>query len=94
MKAAECLSDKKVRGQAFNFSLERPLTVLELVKVIQQLMNCNHLKPDVQNTTTGEIREQYLNTTRAHRVLKWKPQYTLEEGLNETIAWYREYLAA
>ena len=93
MKAAECLSDKKVQGQAFNFSLERPLTVLELVKVIQQLMNCKHLEPDVQNTATGEIREQYLNTTKAHRVLNWKPQYTLEEGLNETIAWYREYLA-
>jgi CDP-glucose 4,6-dehydratase len=94
MKAAECLSDKKVQGQAFNFSLERPLTVLKLVKVIQQLMNCKQLEPDVQNTAAGEIREQYLNTTKAHRVLNWKPQYTLEAGLNETIAWYREFLAA
>jgi len=25
--------------------------------------------------------------------LGWQPQFTLEQGLNETIAWYREYLA-
>jgi CDP-glucose 4,6-dehydratase len=93
LKTAECLSDKKVHGQAFNFSLERPVTVLELVKVIQQLMNCKHLEPDVQNTAAGEIRAQYLNAAKAHGILNWQPQFTLEQGLNETIAWYREYLA-
>jgi len=93
MRAAECLSDKKVQGQAFNFSLERPVTVIELVKAIQRLMNCNHLEPDVQNTASGEIRAQYLSAEKAHRILNWQPQYTLEQGLEETIAWYREYLA-
>jgi CDP-glucose 4,6-dehydratase len=47
----------------------------------------------VQNTASGEIRAQYLSAARAHRVLDWQPQFTLEQGLNETIAWYREYLA-
>ena len=93
LRTAECLADPKVQGQAFNFSLERPMTVLELVKVIQQLMNCNQLEPDVQNTTAGEMRAQYLNAAKAHRLLGWQPQFTLEQGLNETIAWYRDYLA-
>ena len=81
------------QGQAFNFSLERPVTVLEIVKAIQQLMNCQHLEPDVQNTASGEIRAQYLSAAKTHRVLDWQPQFTLEQGLKETIAWYREYLA-
>ena len=93
MKTAENLSSKKVQGQAFNFSLERPVTVLDIVKAIQQLMNCKQLEPDVQNTAAGEIRARYLSAARAHRVLGWQPQFTLEQGLNETIAWYREYLA-
>lgn len=93
MKAAECLLDQKVHGQAFNFSLERPVTVLELVKAIQQLMNCKHLEPGVQNIASGEIRAQYLSAAEAHRVLNWQPQFTLAPGLDETIAWYREYLA-
>jgi CDP-glucose 4,6-dehydratase len=94
LRTAECLADPSVPGQAFNVSLERPLTVLELVKTIQQLMNCPHLAPEVQNTASGEIHAQYLSAARAHRVLNWQPQFTLEQGLNETIAWYREYLAA
>ena len=93
LKAAESLSAKAACGEAFNFSLEQPLTVLKLVAMLQDLMHCQHLQPDVQNNAFGEIREQYLNTDKAARLLNWKPQYTLEQGLNETIAWYREYLA-
>jgi len=93
MKAAEALSKKEAHGQAFNFSLERPMTVLGIVEVLQQLMKCEHLKPDVQNNASGEIREQYLTAEKAHRILNWKPQFTLEQGLTETVAWYREYLA-
>lgn len=93
LRAAERLTDPAVAGQAFNFSLERPLTVLQLVTVLQGLMDCRHLKPLVQNNACGEIREQYLNTDKAHRLLHWRPEYTLEQGLTETIAWYREHLA-
>ena len=67
---------------------------LELVGIIQDLMKARHLKPDVQNIASGEIREQYLSAEKAHKVLKWQPKYTLEEGLKETIEWYKEYLAA
>jgi len=94
MRTAECLTDPKVLGQAFNFSLERPLTVLELVDVIQGLMKTRHLKPDVQNVACGETRDQYLSAAKAHRLLGWQPQFTLEQGLKETIEWYREYLIA
>jgi CDP-glucose 4,6-dehydratase len=94
MTTAEHLSEKKVQGQAFNFSLERPVTVLELVGMIQDLMKARHLEPDVQNNASGEIREQYLSAKKSHDVLGWQPQFTLEQGLQETIGWYKEYLAA
>jgi CDP-glucose 4,6-dehydratase len=93
MMTAENISGEKIQGHAFNFSLERPVTVLELVKTIQKLMGCQQYEPDVQNTASGEIRAQYLSAERAHRDLGWEPQYTLEQGLVETIEWYKEYLA-
>ena len=93
LTTAEHLSKKTVHGEAFNFSLERPVTVIELVRAIQRLMQCQHLEPDIQNTASGEIRAQYLSAEKAHRILDWQPQFTLEAGLAETIAWYREYLA-
>jgi CDP-glucose 4,6-dehydratase len=93
LRLAEGMADPAVAGQAFNFSLEHPVTVLELVSTIQRLMNCSRLAPEVQDKVSDEIPEQYMSAARAHRVLNWQPQFTLEQGLNETIAWYREYLA-
>ncbi len=93
MLLAENLDSPQVRGEAFNFSLERGVTVLELVDKIRQLMGCPDLEPKILNITKGEIRSQYLAATKAQRVLGWRPQFSLEEGLKETIAWYREFLS-
>ena len=30
---------------------------------------------------------------KARRVLGWAPEFTLDEGLDRTIAWYREFLS-
>lgn len=50
--------------------------------------------PDIHNMATHEIRGQYLSATRAREILGWRPAFTLEEGLDRTIAWYREFLGA
>ena len=89
---AEQLENGEVKGGAFNFGPGKAVTVLELVEVIQRLMGCEHLKPIIQNSAQGEIHDQYLDSTRAHQILNWHPEYTLEMGLTETIAWYRTYL--
>ena len=80
-----------LRGQAFNFSNETQVTVLELVERILALMGSN-LKPDIRNEASNEIRAQYLNAAKAQRVLGWSPLFTLEEGLRRTIDWYRNFL--
>jgi len=91
MRIAECLDDDRVRGQAFNFSTESPMSVLELVTVIQRLMDCEHIKPDIQNCAQGEIRTQYLSAAKARAILGWQPGYSLETGLQETIEWYHQF---
>ena len=64
-----------MRGEAFNFSPEQAVTVLELVTRIQRLMGCAHLTPDVRNTAHGEIHSQYLDATKAKAVLGWQPRH-------------------
>ena len=93
IRLAERLDDKSVRGAAFNFSTESPLSVLDLVSLIQRLMKCEHLAPEVQNQASGEIRDQYLSAAKARDVLGWRPSYTLEQGVAETIDWYRSFLS-
>ena len=81
-----------LRGHAFNFSNETPVTVLELVRRISELMGAN-LEPDIRNEATNEIRQQYLSAEKAHQLLGWHPLFTLDEGLRRTIAWYQEFFA-
>jgi CDP-glucose 4,6-dehydratase len=80
-----------LRGQAFNFSNEVQITVLELVEKLLGLMGSD-LKPDIRNEATNEIRHQYLSAERARRVLGWSPLYDLKEGLGHTIDWYKAFL--
>ncbi len=80
-------------GEAFNFSPEKAVSVLELVQAIQKEMNCEHLQPVILNNAAGEIHSQYLDSSKAQKSLNWKPQYSLDRGLRETIQWYRNYLA-
>ena len=94
MRLAEGLEDPRVAGGAFNFSTESPQSVLDLVNAIRRVMRCEHLEPDVQNRASGEIRAQYLSAAKAREVLNWRPQYDLESGLTETVAWYRSFLSA
>ena len=91
--AQRLATDKNLIGQAFNFSNESQVSVLELVDRILKLMNSD-LQPDVRNEATNEIREQYLSARKAREVLGWKPLFTLDEGLRGTIDWYKEFLGA
>ena len=92
LRLAERLADPQVAGEAFNFSNESPMTVLDLVAVIQKLMDASHLEPDVRDVAEGEIHSQYLSAARAREQLAWAPEFDLEAGLRETITWYRAYL--
>ena len=80
-----------LRGEAFNFSNEIQVTVLELVQQILYLMKSD-LKPDVRNEASHEIRYQYLSTIKVREILGWLPMFNLDTGLEKTIAWYREFL--
>lgn len=94
MLLAEKLStDAALKGEAFNFSNETQVTVIELVQRILRSMNSD-LEPEIRNEAVNEIPHQYLSAAKAREVLGWKPLYTLDEALQHTIAWYREFLGA
>jgi len=89
---AEHLDDPEVRGEAFNFGTDAPKSVLEMVETIIAVSDHPELKPVVLGEAANEIQDQYLDSTKARQVLGWEPAYSLEEGLKETVAWYREFL--
>lgn len=82
--------DGSLAGEGFNFSLEIKLTVLDLVYKVLDMMGRRDLEPIIENIASKEVREQYMLAEKARARLGWTPQYGLDDGLQETIAWYAE----
>jgi CDP-glucose 4,6-dehydratase len=91
--ARRLAEDRTLRGEAFNFSYEVRVTVVELVEKIARLMDSS-LKPEIRNEASQEIRVQFLSAAKARERLGWKPLYSMEQGLRETVQWYRNYLSS
>src|SRR5688572_7021575 len=85
--AEELAANPELKGHAFNFSNEIQITVEDLVGSILAMMESD-LTPDIRNEASNEIRAQYLDSTKARRMLDWQPLFTLEQGLERTISWY------
>lgn len=92
MSLAEHMAARpELRGEAFNFSNEIQVTVLDLVQRILTLMD-SELEPEIRNEASNEIRHQYLSARKAREMLDWSPLFSLDSALATTIDWYREFL--
>ena len=93
LQLAERMPEEPLLGKAFNFGTETPVSVLACVDQILGLMGRSDLAPVILNEATHEIPRQYLDCTRARTLLGWRPRWSVEEALHETVEWYRDWLS-
>ncbi len=92
MTLAEHLAARpELAGQAFNFSNEIQVNVIELVEKILTIMQSS-LTPDIRNKASNEIIHQYLSASKARKELNWEPLFELDQALATTTQWYKEFL--
>jgi CDP-glucose 4,6-dehydratase len=90
---AEGADRADVAGEAFNFGAHTRATALEMVAAIARAMQVD-VNPVILNAAAMEIRDQTLDAGKAHARLGWRAGWALDDGLRETVAWYRAHLAA
>ena len=91
--AAENVTD----GTPVNAGISRYVTMNEAVEYIFDYLDW---EPDEINYMTDKpqgVRHRAADTTRAEELLGWEPQYTVDEGIKNTLDWYvdardREYV--
>jgi NAD dependent epimerase/dehydratase len=79
-------------GRAVNIGTGRDVSIGELVKKILRLtgkereieIEDQRIRPE-----KSEVMQLLSDTRLAQNLFGWEPKYTLEEGLKETMEWYR-----
>jgi NAD dependent epimerase/dehydratase len=83
-------------GRMVNIGTGRDLSIRELVNKILDLMGMKgrlEIEDRRVRPEKSEVMQLCSNTTLAQKLFQWAPRYTLEEGLRETIEWYRDNLS-
>ena len=78
-----------------NIGTGRDLSIKELVKkILGEIGKGKEIKVENQRIRPekSEVMQLLCDTRLAQKLFKWAPRYTLEDGLKETIEWYRNNL--
>jgi CDP-glucose 4,6-dehydratase len=92
LRLSEVSQSKNLNGEAFNFSRDEPLSVLELYRQISITVTGKYVEPEIKNSAKSEIKDQHLSNRKAHSILGWKSSMNLQNGLEKTFNWYRTFL--
>lgn len=93
MLVEKMAENPSICGEAFNFSNEIQMNVLDVTLQILNLVGRDDLEPTILDQAGNEIQHQYLSSEKARTVLGWQPEFTLDDGLKRTIGWYQSFFA-
>ncbi|MCL4359698.1 NAD-dependent epimerase/dehydratase family protein [Patescibacteria group bacterium] len=79
------------RNRIFNFGGFRSITVEALVKKIISVSGAKTSVQRIPSPREEEARVQHVQSDKAYRILGWRPRIDLDEGLGNTVAWYRTH---
>ncbi len=80
-------------GEVFNMAEGRQTSLLQLLGLLSKLLG-KGIEPDFQPPRVGDVRESLADIYRARTVLGYEPVTDLEQGLTQTIDYYRELAEA
>jgi UDP-glucose 4-epimerase len=73
----------------YNVGTGQPVEVLELANTIVKLTEGTG-EHRFEVLRPGDVRSSTADVTRIEKTLGWRAAHSLEQGLNETLAWYRQ----
>lgn len=81
-------------GEIINLGSGREVRIRDLVRMIHRLSgSSSRLRIGALPYRPTEIWRMFASNEKAHRLLGWKPEVSIEEGLRRTIEWYRSFAA-
>ena len=89
MLSGQC--PKKLSGEVINIACGQNISLLELLAKIGQLLG-RTIKAEHQPPRAGDVRDSLADITRAREVIGYEPKVYFDDGLKQTVDWYRNKL--
>jgi nucleoside-diphosphate-sugar epimerase len=86
-------SSSRLVGQVMNVGTARRTTVTELATTLAALCGVPHVHPVFRAERAGDVRHSLADISLARDLIGYEPVGTLEDGLTETVEWYRRAFA-
>ena len=88
------LHKKPLEGEVFNVAAGGRIDLNELYHKMAKLFGVEQLKPIYQPVRAGDVRESQADISKAKSILGYSPLVTFDQGLAETVKWYRQHFAS
>ncbi len=86
------LTNPKLLGEVFNIGTGREFSNEEIVKLVFRLLRKKvHVNRGGYQNRSWDSQNWLADISKANKLLKWKPKYSLEKGLEKTIKWFKKY---
>ncbi len=82
-----------VSGQVFNIASGRSHSLIELLDTLNELLGSS-IEPIHAPPRMGDIRESMADITQARQALGFEPRVSFRDGLERSIEYYRQLVAA
>ena len=80
----------KIQHQAIHIGSGISTSILQIAKIILSEFGLQKDYITFIGDRPGQVRKHISSTKKAHDLLGWKAEITLEEGLKKTIEWYKQ----
>jgi nucleoside-diphosphate-sugar epimerase len=87
-------ADRPLKGEVMNIGTGRRVTVRELCDLLAARCGARNIEPILGPVRAGDVPHSLADWSRAKELIGYRPITTLEEGLDDTVAWFKRELAA
>lgn len=87
---AALTTDINTKNKIYNIAYGKQTSLLNLYDLISSTLNKKNIKPKLEDFRKGDRRYSLADINLAKRLLKYKPNFSVEEGIKKTVTWFME----
>jgi UDP-glucose 4-epimerase len=87
-------SEKPLRGEVVNIGTGSRIDLTRLAALMAEKIGRPHLRPAHQPARAGDVRHSQADLSRARDLLGYEPFTSLEEGIAETLEWFKQAMVS